>query len=63
MAYTVPNLTNGVGYQFQVRALNVLGAGVIAASFTVAATPVGEPPSPPPSLRAQAGLIPLTYSL
>ena len=40
MAYTVTNLTNGVGYQFQVRALNVLGTGTIAASFTVAATPV-----------------------
>ncbi len=38
---TVPNLTNGVDYQFQVRALNVIGTEAITASFIVAATPAG----------------------
>ncbi len=51
---TVSNLTNGVDYQFQVRALNVIGTEAIAASFIVAATP-GRAPDPVRHLRAAAG--------
>ena len=48
----VGRLTNGVGYQFQVRA--AYSGGTRAASFTASAKPAGAPLAPD-SLTAQAG--------
>ena len=50
--YTVPNLTNGVGYQFQMQAMEGTAPRVV--SFIVAATP-GRAPDPVRHLHAAAG--------
>ena len=51
--YTVPNLTNGTEYTFQVRAVNSGGGGL--ASVPVMATPLGFILGAPTNLSATAG--------
>ena len=48
-AYTVTGLTNGMGHEFQVRAITATNKGA-AASAT--ATPIANPPTPPQTLSA-----------
>ncbi len=53
----VPNLTNGVAYTFEVRAINAVGSG---AAGTASAMPAGAPPAP--ELTATAGDAMVTLS-
>ena len=48
-AYTVTGLTNGMGHEFQVRAITATNKGA-AASLTT--TPIANPPTPPQTLSA-----------
>ena len=52
VTYTDEDLTNGVEYDYQVRAVNVLGEG--ESSATVQATPEG-PPTAPSGLTGSVG--------
>ncbi len=55
--HTIPDLTNGVPYTFEVRAMNPMGAGEAA---TASATPAVAPPAP--TLAAEAGDTAVTLS-
>ena len=48
-AYTVTGLTNGMGHEFQVRAITATNKGVAASATT---TPIANPPTPPQTLSA-----------
>lgn len=51
---TVPGLTNGTSYTFQVRAVNQFGAGPLSAESN-AVTPSAAAPGPPTAVTATAG--------